>query len=225
MFICFVAPPDPLEIIVLSQSDVLFLWSNDEQLYLRCFMPLSLSIRNIYWSAGTLLTLATDGTLHTGSMQKQKANTSANRNFVEEFIEQKSKRHVDISETQKCVINLKRVPNIDRITNVSVDQRCESFVVLQENSKRYLTIPVLDDDPINFKTLMHDTTEFDLLHDIVFHVSEPCTSIFIIIHSHSKPFSFYRLRMRHFRRINILYFHEPKDYVILFSNMKTNISI
>lgn len=134
-------------------------------------MPLSLSIRNIYWSAGTLLTLATDGTLLMGSMEKQNVNTSTNRNFVEEFIEQKSKRHVDISEMQKCVINLKRVPNIDRITNVSIDQRCESFVILQENSKRYLTIPVLDDDPINLKTLLHNTTEFDLLHDIVFHVS------------------------------------------------------
>lgn len=190
MFICILAPPDPLEIIVLSQSDALFLWSNDEQMYLRCFMPLSLSIRTIYWSAGTLLTLATDGTLLTGSIQKQKVNTSANRNFVEEFIEQKSKRHVDISETQKCVIDLKRVPNIDRITNVYVDQRCESFVILQENSKRYLTIPVLDDDPINFKALLHDTTESDLLHDIVFHVSVPI----LIIHLHC----FERLGYFHF---------------------------
>lgn len=176
LFVCihctYTAPPDPLEVIVLSQSDALFLWSNEEQMYLRCFMPLSLSIRNIYWSAGTLLTLATDGTLYTGSMEKQKIDTSANRNFVKEFIEQRSKRHVDISETQKCVIDLKRVPNIDRITNVCVDQRCESFVILQENSKRYLTIPVLADDPINFKTLLHDTTESDLLHDIVFHVSD-----------------------------------------------------
>lgn len=43
-------------------------------------------------------------------------------------------------------------------------------IYLQENSKRYLTMPVLPDEPLTFKSLLTETTEFDSFHDVVFHV-------------------------------------------------------
>lgn len=160
-----------MEILVLMQSDVMFLWSNDEQKYLRCFTKHSFSIRNVYWSDRTLLILATDGILYKGVITRHSVESKNYRGCEEEFVEQKSNRRMDISETCRCDIDIMRIPNIDRVTNVSVDQRGESFVALQENSKRYLWIPILSDDPITFKALLNETNEFDLLHDIVFHVS------------------------------------------------------
>lgn len=157
---------------MLTQSDSIFLWSYDEQKYLRCFMKNAFSIKTIDWSCDRVcLILGTDGALYRGTIARHSINASSPRDSMEEFVEQKSNRKVDISETYRCDIDVQRIPNIDRITNVSVDQRGESFVVLQENSKRYLTIPEIPDDPITFKSLLNETTEFDLLHDIVFHVS------------------------------------------------------
>lgn len=167
-----VATCEPLEILVLMQSDTLFLWSNDEQKYLRCFMAHSFSIKNVYWcNRMELLILATDGILYKGNITRRSVDPKDYRGCDEEFVEQKSNRRMDISDTLKCDIVLTRIANIDRVTNVSVDQNGESFVVLQEYSKRYLAIPQLTDDPISFKGLLNETNEFDLLHDIVFHVS------------------------------------------------------
>ncbi|XP_055309724.1 inhibitor of Bruton tyrosine kinase [Sitodiplosis mosellana] len=163
---------EPLEVLVLTQSDAIFLWSNDEQKYFRCFMKHSFSIKNVYWSDGTLLILGTDGILYKGTITRSSVESKDHRGCEEEFVEQKSNRRMDISETCRYDIDLTRIPNIDRVTNVSVDQRGESFVALQENSKRYLSIPILPDDPITFKSLLNETNEFDLLHDIVFHVED-----------------------------------------------------
>ncbi|XP_031631768.1 inhibitor of Bruton tyrosine kinase [Contarinia nasturtii] len=162
---------DPLEILVLTQSDTLFLWSNDEQKYLRCFMAHSFSIKNVYWcNRMVVLILATDGILYKGTITRHSVNPKECRGCDEEFVE--INRRMDISETHKCDIVLTRIPNIDRVTNCSVDQNGESFVALQEYSKRYLFIPHLPDDPITFKALLNETSEFDLLHDIVFHVED-----------------------------------------------------
>lgn len=157
---------------MLTQSDTLFLWSNDEQKYLRCSMAHSFSIKNVYWCNRTvLLILACDGILYKGTITRHSVNPKDARGCDEEFVEQKSNRRMDICETFKCDIVLTRIPNIDRVTNVSVDQNGESFCILQEYSKRYLLIPHLLDDPITFKGLLNETSEFDLLHDVVFHVS------------------------------------------------------
>lgn len=172
-YVSTVASAEPLEILVLTQSDSIFLWSYDEQKYLRCFMKHAFSIKTIDWSCDRVcLILGSDGALYHGKIVRHSIDASSARDCMEEFVEQKSNRKVDISESCRCDIDVQRIPNIDRITNVSVDQRGESFVVLQENSKRYLTIPEIPDDPITFKSLLNETTEFDLLHDIVFHVSE-----------------------------------------------------
>lgn len=173
-----ISSAEPLEILVLTQSDCIFLWSYDEQKYLRCLMKHTFSIKTIDWCDRVCLILGTDGALYRGTIARHSIESTSPRDCTEEFVEQKSNRKVDISETYRCDIDVWRIPNIDRITNVSVDQRGESYVVLQENSKRYLTIPEIPDDPITFKSLLNETTEFDLLHDIVFHVRSTCNLFF-----------------------------------------------
>lgn len=187
------APAESLEILVLTSSDAIFLWSNDAQKYLRCYMRPAIPLQKLQWSGKNLLLLSSDGVLHMGHLTKQSIDATAVRETAEEFVEQKSNRRLDICEQNRCQITLERVPNIDRVTDVSVDQRGESFVILQvrtssssgirtdifnvstfrsqENSKRYLTMPVLPEDPITFKSLLTETTEFDSSHDVVFHVS------------------------------------------------------
>lgn len=172
--LCFystVSSSEALEILVLTQFDRVFVWSYDDQLYLRCFMNDSFSVKNLFWCDRMVLALATNGVLYKGNITKHKLELTSPQDNTDEFVQQKS-RKLDISKSMRCDIELTRIPNIDRITNVSVDQRGESFVILQENSKRYLKIPAIEDDPITFKSLLNETTEFDLLHDIVFHVSD-----------------------------------------------------
>lgn len=91
---------------------------------------------------------------------------------AEEFVEQKSSRRLDVCENNAFVISLARVPNIDRVTDISIDQYGESFVILQESSKRYLSVPVLAAEPISLKSLLNQSTDCDRIHDIVFHVSK-----------------------------------------------------
>lgn len=137
-----------------------------------------MSIKSISWCARNLLILATDGTLYKGTITRRTIQTTNQRGDDEDFVEQKSNRKMDISANCKCDIDLMRIPSIDRVTNVSVDQRGESFVVLQENSKRYLLVPSVPDEQITFKALLNETTEFDLLHDIIFHVSGTNWAVF-----------------------------------------------
>lgn len=153
----------------------------------------SIPLQKIYWSGKNLLVLSSDGVLYMGYLSKQSIDLTAVHESPEEFVEQKSNRRHDICEHNRCEITLERIPNIDRVTDVSVDQRGESFVILQvrsnnrsqcwvqfinvgifflqENSKRFLTMPMLQDEPLTFKSLLTETTEFDSSHDVVFHVS------------------------------------------------------
>lgn len=69
-----------------------------------------------------------------GHLIKQSIDSTAVHESAEEFVEQKSNRRLDICEQNRCEITMERIPNIDRITDVSVDQSGESFVILQVRS-------------------------------------------------------------------------------------------
>lgn len=78
-----------------------------------------------------MLVLSSDGSLYMGQLTKQSIDGTAIADCMEEFVEQKSNRRQDFCERNCCEISLQRIPNIDRVTDVSVDQSGESFVVLQ----------------------------------------------------------------------------------------------
>lgn len=165
-------PSEPLELFVIMESDSVYLWSGDAQKYLRCEINHPAPLREIIGCGKYLLAVSNDGGLFHGELVKRAISRAHAPDASEEFVEQKSNRRLDIDENNRCEIHLTRIPCIDRVTDVSVDQKGESFVVLQESSKRYLTIPPLPDEPISFKALLTEANEFDQLHDVVFHVSE-----------------------------------------------------
>lgn len=164
--------PEPLEILVIMESDVVFLWSNEANKYLRCECSHSMPKQKIYWSGENVVVLSTDGNLFIGEIVKRAIDRSNSSDSSKEFVEQKSNRRQDIDETNCYEMVMKRMPYIDRVTDVSMDQTGESFVILQESSKRYLTFPLLPDDPISFKALLTEVNELDRLHDVVFHVTK-----------------------------------------------------
>lgn len=123
--------PEPLEILVFTSRDALFLWSNDVQKYLRCYMRHSIPLQKIYWSWKKLVLLLNDGDLYIGHLTIQVIDPNQGHESTEEFIEPKSNRRLNIRELNRCEITLERILNIDRVTDVSVDQRSESFVILQ----------------------------------------------------------------------------------------------
>lgn len=97
-------------------------------------MKHSIPLQKIYWSGKNLLLLSSDGGLYVGHLIKQSIDSTAVHESTEEFVEQKSNRRLDICEQNRCEITMERIPNIDRVTDVSVDQCGESFVILQVRS-------------------------------------------------------------------------------------------
>lgn len=118
---------------MLTSSDTLFLWSNDIQKYIRCYTNThhGLSLQQLCWCGKNLLFISNDGNLYHGVMTKHLINANNIQYTDEEFVEQKSNRRQDICENSKYEICLTRISNIDRVTDVCVDQRGESFVILQ----------------------------------------------------------------------------------------------
>lgn len=163
-------PPEPLEIFIVMESESLFVWSGEVQKYLRCELKDSISPQKIFLCGKNLLVLSGDGNLYHGELMKITIDRSSQPDSSEEFVEQT--RRQDFDDNHRCEIRLTRIPYIDRVIDASVDQKGESFAILQESSKRYLTIPAIPDDPISFKALLTEVDEFDQLHDVVFHVSE-----------------------------------------------------
>lgn len=162
---------EPLEIFIIMDSELTFVWSGETQKYRRCEIKPSMSLHRILPRGKNLIVLSSDGNLFHGELKNIVIDRLNQSDSAEEFVEQKANRRQDFDENQCCEIHLTRIPYIDRVTDVSVDQKGDSFVILQESSKRYLTIPILPDDPISFKALLTEVDEFDQLHDIVFHVS------------------------------------------------------
>lgn len=67
-------------------------------------------------------------------------------------------------------IDLQRIIQIDRAVDVFCDDDFASFAVLQESHMKYFKLPNLTPEEYTFKKLYHDVSEYDAIHDILFHV-------------------------------------------------------
>lgn len=76
----------------------------------------------------------------------------------------------EISREHVIRIELQRVPNIDRAIDIYCDEGFSSFAVLQESHSKYFRKPQLPRREHSFKKLLHDTSDCDAVHDVVFHV-------------------------------------------------------
>ncbi|XP_001360463.3 inhibitor of Bruton tyrosine kinase [Drosophila pseudoobscura] len=164
-----------LKLLMLTETNVVFLWYENTQQFYRCnFSPIRLpEIKKILYKCNQVLILSLDGCVYRG-----KCNQIA---LPAGILEEKSKPNMDIwhnndqnrteiSREHVIRIELQRVPNIDRATDIFCDESFSSFAVLQESHMKYFRKPPLPRREHNFKKLYHDTCESDAVHDVVFHV-------------------------------------------------------
>lgn len=131
---------------------------------------------------GDQLLILSCGDVYTGKATRQ---TIQNPIDISEYKDTYNKK--EICTNSRIRIDLKRMPNIDRVVDIFADDDFASFAVLQESSRKYYTISDLPLEDNMFKTLLHEVSEFDAVHDIVFHVdSEIFPAHRFIVFSRSK---------------------------------------
>lgn len=79
-------------------------------------------------------------------------------------------RPSDMAKDFMIRIDLQHIIHIDRAVDIFADDDFVSFACLQESSMKYFKLPALNPEEYTFKKLYHDVSEYDAIHDLVFHV-------------------------------------------------------
>lgn len=165
-----------MELFVVSMSvsykDEVYLWSLEDQKYVKCFLNIKAPIEHIDWIDDSVYAIIVHGRLYKGKFNKDNIILSdSNLETSDGFIEQSRNKRTDLNPLLRLGIQLRRLPKIDRLRAFSVDESNESFVALQGNSMNDIDKPQLADEIVGLKDLLNEASEADTLHDIVFHVS------------------------------------------------------
>ncbi|KAH8233465.1 hypothetical protein KR026_008461 [Drosophila bipectinata] len=164
-----------LKLLMLTETNVVYLWYENTQQFYRCnFIPIRLpQIKKILYKCNQVMVLSEDGCVYRGKCNQIALPASE--------LQEKSRPNLDIwqnndqnkteiSREHVIRIELQRVPNIDRAIDISCDEGFSSFAVLQESQGKYFRKPTLPRKEHSFKKLLHDTSDCDAVHDVVFHV-------------------------------------------------------
>ncbi|KAH8253689.1 hypothetical protein KR032_006546 [Drosophila birchii] len=165
-----------LKLLMLTETNVVYLWYENTQQFYRCnFSPIRLpEIKKILYKCNQVMVLSDDGCVYRGKCNQIALPASA-------LQEERSRPNLDIwqnndqnkteiSREHVIRIELQRVPNIDRAIDIYCDEGFSSFAVLQESHSKYFRKPQLPRREHSFKKLLHDTSDCDAVHDVVFHV-------------------------------------------------------
>ncbi|XP_030377175.1 inhibitor of Bruton tyrosine kinase isoform X2 [Scaptodrosophila lebanonensis] len=163
-----------LKLMMLTETNVLFLWYEQTQLFYRCnFSPIRLpEINKILFKSNQLLVLSQDGCVYRGKSSQIALSSDLNEMSKpnRDVWQNNDQNRTELSRDHMIRIELHRVPNIDRAVDIFCDEGFASFAVLQEANMKYFRKPKLPHKELNFKKLYHDTSDSDSVHDVVFHV-------------------------------------------------------
>nr|XP_016929755.1 inhibitor of Bruton tyrosine kinase [Drosophila suzukii] len=164
-----------LKLLMLTETNVVYLWYENTQQFYRCnFSPIRLpQIKKILYKCNQVMVLSGDGCVYRGKCNQIALPASG--------LQEKSRGNLDIwqdndqnkteiSREHVIRIELQRVPNIDRANDIFCDEGFSSFAVLQESHAKYFRKPTLPRREHSFKKLLHETSDCDAVHDVVFHV-------------------------------------------------------
>lgn len=161
-----------LNILVLTESGAAYVWYADIKQYIRCRLPLSECIvdgqTNLYSSDKLMYVANGDVFMGKSSMVNVKKNSSI---APDEYQETLTYRKDVLCVTKEIIVQIQRIPFVNEVQNIYTDQEGKSFIALQNHCKRYLEIPEIVQDELNFKNLLIEATEDDSIHDVIFHVN------------------------------------------------------
>lgn len=143
--------------------------------FFRCnFLPIRLpQIKKILYKCNQVMVLSEDGCVYRGkcnqiALPASELQEKSRPNL--DIWQNNDQNRTEISREHVIRIELQRVPNIDRAVDISCDEGFSSFAVLQESQGKYFRKPTLPRKEHSFKKLLHDTSDCDAVHDVVFHV-------------------------------------------------------
>ncbi|XP_062547692.1 inhibitor of Bruton tyrosine kinase [Armigeres subalbatus] len=178
-----------LRILAFTISRNIYIWYEDCQQFVRCVFAQSrnLEIEKIVWCNNNALVLLL-GNLYYGTIT-HKLNAQAVTQ-MSEYTETYAKK--EMSTTSKTRIELKRIKNLNNVTDFVCDNDGENFAALLENSRRCFQVPKQYESNYDFGNLLAEAHEMDGVHDLVFVVDYQSFPVhkFIIYH-----------RCRHLRRL------------------------
>uniref|UniRef100_A0A1B0BRM9 BTB domain-containing protein n=1 Tax=Glossina palpalis gambiensis TaxID=67801 RepID=A0A1B0BRM9_9MUSC len=166
-----------LKLLLLTQTNVVFLWYQLTQNFYRCtFSNFRLSqIDKILYKANQVLIMS-QGNVYKGKCQQVSMPSYYNEDVVRNHKDlaniwnRNDHRSAEMSKEFMIRIDLQPVANIDRVVDIFCDDDFASFAVLQESHMKYFQLPTLKQEEYTFKKLYNGISEYDSVHDIVFHV-------------------------------------------------------
>lgn len=178
-----------LRILAFTVSRNIYIWYEDCQQFVRCVFAQSrnLEIERIFWCNNNALVLLL-GNLYYGTIT-HKLNAHAVTQ-ISEYTETYAKK--EMSTTTKTRIELKRIKNLNNVTDFVCDDDGENFAALLENTRRCFQMPKLLESNYDFGNLLAEAHEMDGVHDLTFLVDYQSFPVhrFIIYH-----------RCRHLRKL------------------------
>lgn len=182
---------EELKMIVRTVSGAVFVWYDTLKQYIRYVQKSILNIDNVYLkhclynfysceipmpgnSISTHLTLSGNSLIFINNGRVYIGELALN-----DVSQAKSKKRGDYQmlrsdgkvEKKELHVKPKRVPLLNAVETVVVDETGQSFVALQQSAKRFLDIPEEVETALSFKSLLVEAQEDDSFCDLVFHVS------------------------------------------------------
>ncbi|KAH8400712.1 hypothetical protein KR009_000515 [Drosophila setifemur] len=164
-----------LKLLMLTETNVVYLWYENTQQFYRCnFLPIRLpEIKKILYKCNQVMVLSEDGCVYRGKCNQIALPASdrqeQNRPNLDVW-QSNDQNRTEISREHVIRIELQRVPNVDRVVDIACDEGFSSFAVLQESQGKYFRKISLPRREQSFKKLLHETSDSDAVHDVVFHV-------------------------------------------------------
>ncbi|XP_029709286.1 inhibitor of Bruton tyrosine kinase [Aedes albopictus] len=154
-----------LRILAFTVSRNIYIWYEDCQQFVRCVFAQSrnLEIEKILWCNNNALVLLL-GNLYYGTIT-HKLNAHAVTQ-ISEYTETYAKK--EMSTTTKTRIELKRIKNLNNVTDFVCDDDGENLAALLENSRRCFQVPELLESNYDFGKLLAEAHEMDGVHDLSF---------------------------------------------------------
>lgn len=158
----------PLRLVVLTELKNVFIWNEDIEKFVRCSFA-----QNRYIEVDKMIWCKDDALASfMGNLYHAKIDTHGLKSKVLPIQGDYQETYVkkELSTDYKSVINLTRIPFIDKVVDFCTDPEGENFAALIENPKKYFSPPDLLEKTYNYSNLYEELNLCDNIHDLVFEI-------------------------------------------------------
>lgn len=156
----------PLRLIVLTELKNVFIWNENLEKFVRCSFAQNryIEVDKIIWCKDDAVA-SFMGNLYHAKIDTHELKSKllpVQGDYQETYVRK------ELSNDYKSVLNLTRIPFIDKIVDFTCDPEGDNFAALIENPKKYFSPPDLLEKTYNYKNIYEELNLDDSIHDLVF---------------------------------------------------------